>query len=155
MLAIIAAPYHLGERCKAVGAGPIQITPQLGSPSTILNLGDRTSWENVNDAITDAVLSARHGGASPLVLAGNCNSWLGTLAALRDLQPGIVWFDAHGDFHTKATSISGSLEGMSLTLATERFVPESRIVLAGARDLDPGEAERVRDRLRLVPSGIL
>ncbi len=155
MLAIIAAPYHLGERGKAVGAGPLQITPQLSSPSTILDLGDRTSWENVNDGITAAVLSARDMGALPLVLAGNCNSCLGILAAIRDLQPGVVWFDAHGDFHTEATSISGSLEGMSLTLATERFVPESGVVLAGARDLDPGEIERVRDRLRYVPSGIL
>ena len=37
-----------------------------------------------------------------------------------------------------------------LAMATERYVPENRVILAGARDLDPGEAERVQDRLRHI-----
>ncbi|HYI92234.1 MAG TPA: arginase family protein [Bryobacteraceae bacterium] len=155
MLAVIAVPYHLGERGAAVGGGPLRITPLLSFPSTILELGDRISWHRVNDGITTAVSDAREADHFPLVLAGNCNSCLGTLAAVQDLQPGVVWFDAHGDFHTEATSISGSLEGMSLTLATTRFVSEKNVVLAGARALDPGEMERVHERLHYVPSGIL
>jgi len=55
---------------------------------------------------------------------------------------------------TEATSISGSLEAMSLALATKRFVSEKSVVLAGACDRDPGEMERVRARLHYVPSGI-
>jgi arginase len=109
----------------------------------------------VNGAVAGAVAGARAAGDLPVVLAGNCNSCLGTLAALTDVPPGIVWFDAHGDFHTKETSVSGSIEGMSLALATERFVPENRVVLAGARDLDPGEAERVHEKLCYIPSADL
>ena len=66
-------------------------------------------------------------------------------------EPGLVWFDAHGDVQTPETTTSGYLAGMSLRLLTGyrpelittrlglRPVPEHRIVLAGARDLDPPE----------------
>jgi arginase len=160
MPAIIAAPYHLGHRGRSVGAGPLRllelgVVARLASSVTTIDLGPQTSWQNVNLGITAAVSRANTAGAFPLVLAGNCNSCLGTLAAIEHLHPGIVWFDAHGDFHTEATSISGSVEGMSLALATERFVPETRVVLAGARDLDPGEIERVNERLRYSKSGDL
>ena len=37
-------------------------------------------------------------GAFPLVLAGNCNSCLGTVAGVGPQQLGVVWFDAHTDF---------------------------------------------------------
>jgi arginase len=160
MLALIAAPYHLGERAKTVGTGPLRVLEtgigsKLAASSTTIDLGRSCSWQDVNNALATELVSARSRNAFPLVLAGNCNSCLGTLAAFQDLQPGILWFDAHGDFHTEHTSISGSLEGMSLALATSRFVPESRVVLVGARELDPGEAERVRDLLLFFPSADL
>ena len=44
------------------------------------------------------VRAAREGGGFPLVLAGNCNSCLGTVAGLGPV--GVVWFDAHADFDT-------------------------------------------------------
>ena len=37
-------------------------------------------------------------GAFPLVLAGNCNSCLGTVAGVGAGDLGVVWFDAHADF---------------------------------------------------------
>jgi arginase len=85
-----------------------------------------------------------------VVLAGNCNSCLGTLAALE--QPGIIWFDAHGDFNTPETTISGALEGMSLAIATGHChpelmslpVPEENVVLAATRSLDPLEEARLQ-----------
>jgi arginase len=85
-----------------------------------------------------------------VVLAGNCNSCLGTLAALE--HPGIIWFDAHGDFNTPETTISGALEGMSLAIATghchpelmSQPVPEENVVLAATRSLDPLEEARLR-----------
>ncbi len=63
----------------------------------------------------------------------------------------MVWFDAHADFHTEATTTSGYLGGMPLALAAGvgtptlpdllglRPVPESQILLVDARDTDPGE----------------
>lgn len=64
---------------------------------------------------------------------------------------GVVWFDAHADFHTEATTTSGYLGGLPLALAVGvgtltlpqalglRPVPQSRVVLVDARDTDPGE----------------
>jgi arginase len=92
-----------------------------------------------------------------IVLAGNCNSCLGTLAALED--PGIVWLDAHGDFNTPETTISGALEGMSLAIATghchrewmARPVPEENVVLGATRSLDPLEEARLgASRIKLA-----
>jgi arginase len=88
--------------------------------------------------------------APVIVLAGNCSSCLGSLAALED--PGVIWFDAHGDFNTPETTISGALEGMSLAIATghcypelmSRPVAEENVVLAGTRSLDPLEEARLR-----------
>ena len=88
-----------------------------------------------------------------VVASGDCLTALGTVAGLQaaGADPAVVWFDAHGDVQTPETTSSGYLAGMSLRLLTEyrpeliasrlglRPVPEDRIVLVGARDLDPPE----------------
>jgi len=76
----------------------------------------------------------------------------------REESLGIVWFDAHGDFNTPATSLSGRLDGMALAVATgvcqdelrgriglERPVPGAKALLVEPRDLDPGEDERIEN----------
>ena len=160
MLHFILAPYHLGQRAVAVGAGPLRIhetgvATRLGCSVFNINAGDSCEWQEINELITSRVRFAGDHGELPLVLAGNCNSCLGTLAAIAQPRLGVVWFDAHGDFHTPETSVSGSVDGMSMALATTRFVAPERVVLAGARDLDPGEGERVRQLLLHVPDGNL
>ena len=89
----------------------------------------------------------------PVVLTGDCAISLGIVAGLQraGADPGIVWFDAHGDVQTPETTASGYLAGMPLRLLTGyrpelvasrlglRPISEHRIVLAGARDLDPPE----------------
>lgn len=96
-------------------------------------------------------------GAWPLVLAADCHSCLGTLAGLGTRDLGVLWLDAHGDFNTPETSPSGYFDGMCLAVAAglaheplrDRIgldppIDGRRIVLAGARDLDPGERENLR-----------
>ncbi len=109
---------------------------------------------DVNTRLAECVRSAVEDGALPVVLAGDCNSSLGTFAGVGTAELSVVWFDAHGDFNTPETSPSGYFEGMPLAVATGRCYPdvwarignsspisEMRIVLAGIRDLDTGEAE--------------
>jgi arginase len=66
-----------------------------------------------------------------------------------------VWFDAHGDLNSPATSPSGHFHGMVLrTLlgdgpheyvdALARPLQPSQIFLAGTRDLDPDEEAYIR-----------
>jgi arginase len=110
-----------------------------------------TAFE-LNRLLAEQVHSAISNHRFPIVLAGNCNSCLGTTAGVGQAQLGIVWFDAHGDFNTPETTISGFLDGMGLAMATGRCwssllrtipgfsaIPESNIVHIGARDLDPEE----------------
>ncbi|MEV2267716.1 arginase family protein [Nonomuraea africana] len=64
----------------------------------------------------------------------------------------LVWFDAHGDLNTPGSSPSGAFHGMVLraltgeghdTLLPEHPIRPQQIILAGARDLDPGERDFV------------
>jgi arginase len=75
----------------------------------------------------------------------------------RGLDPTLLWFDAHGDFHTWATTQSGFLGGMPLAMLSGRGeqtvlnatgqqpLDDDRIVLVDARDLDPGEDDAVAE----------
>jgi arginase family enzyme len=58
----------------------------------------------------------------PVVLSGDCVASLAVIAGLqqRGIRPGLVWFDAHGDFHTEATTSSGYLGGLPLAKAVGR-----------------------------------
>lgn len=97
----------------------------------------------------------------PLVLGGDHSIAIGTLAGLtrhyRNL--GVIWFDAHSDLNTEDTSPSGNVHGMSLAVALGRagtswmdlvwagpYIRPENLVLVGARDLDPGEKEFIREQ---------
>jgi arginase len=142
---MIAVPYHLGRRAVEVGRGPLVILDALQQPCLIVE--GTGGVAGINSQLTQAVKAHDR---PVVILAGNCNSCLGTLAALDD--PGIVWLDAHGDFNTPETTISGALEGMSLAIATghchpelmARPVREENVVLGATRSLDPLEEERIR-----------
>ncbi|HKG90733.1 MAG TPA: arginase family protein [Gemmatimonadaceae bacterium] len=120
--------------------------------------------------IAAQVRAASEAGELPLVLAGNCNSCLGTLAGLGASPPtGVLWLDAHGDFNTPDTTASGFFDGMALATATGRCwpamtatidgwspVPDAHVVHAGARDLDDAERELLADSgVAMVEAGKL
>jgi arginase len=94
--------------------------------------------------------------ADPLaVVSGDCTTSLAIVAGLqrRGLSPGVIWLDAHADFHTPRTTHSGYLGGMALAMLVGRAgatltsaiglraVAENVCVLAGARDVEPEERE--------------
>jgi arginase len=92
-------------------------------------------------------------GARPMAFVGDCCQSIGLVAGLQraGLDPAIVWLDAHGDFNTYETTITGFLGGMPLAMlvgrgdqgllrsVSARPVVESDVHLADARDLDPAE----------------
>lgn len=107
--------------------------------------------------LRDAVAEAVGEGKRPVSVAGDCCTSLAVLAGLQraGLAPSLIWFDAHGDFNTWETTPSGFLGGMPLAMAVGRGeqtmvegvgltpLPEERVILTDARDLDPGEREAV------------
>jgi len=82
--------------------------------------------------------------ARPLILGGCCCSHVGAVRELarRHGRVGIVWFDAHGDLNTPASSPSGNAWGMPLRMLIDGDDVDARdVVLIGARNLDPPEVE--------------
>jgi len=80
----------------------------------------------------------------PLVLGGCCCSHIGAVEGLaaRHDRLGVVWFDAHGDLNTPATSPSGNRWGMPLRMIIDGgAVAAEDVALVGARNLDPPEVE--------------
>ncbi len=98
-------------------------------------------------------VSAIHAlGGTSVVLSGNCNGALGTIAGLGTSSTAVLWFDAHGEFETPETTRSGFLDGMGLAIGTgacwrkmsERIVgfdpiPPQHITLVGVRSLGAEE----------------
>jgi len=107
----------------------------------------------IHRPLADLVRQATEKGDRPISIAGDCCSTIGMLAGMQQagLDPVLIWFDAHGDFNTWHTTPSGFLGGMPLammvgvgeqTMLTSlgiKPLTEDRVVLADARDLDPGE----------------
>jgi len=147
---VLQVPYHLDEYLPdldLVLRADTVVTADLPSGDTWARLAV------VYRLVADAVASAVSDGACPVVVSGDCPTALGTMAGLQraGIDAGIVWFDAHGDVQTWETTASGYLGGLPLRLLVGyrpeliairlglRPVPEHRVTLVGARDLDPPE----------------
>jgi arginase len=154
---LIQVPYHLGRKGDVLGAGPARLAHAIGGDSIVVERPAEFQNEikavfDVVRALAAAVRETVDEGRFPLVLGGNCSSALGTVTGL-DRDIGVVWFDAHGDFHTPDSTPTGFLEGMVLALLTGegwnelrrglRAVLPERVVLVGARDFEPSEEERL------------
>jgi arginase len=111
----------------------------------------------IHAGLAHQVESAVKAGCKPISIAGDCCTAIGVLAGLvrSGIAPQLIWFDAHGDFNTWETSPSGFLGGMPLAMLAglgEQTIlefldiaplPQDRIILTDARDLDAGEEELV------------
>src|SRR3712207_473041 len=168
---VIVAPYDSGHRGVRMGAGPEHlldgglreaIRKAGGSPvvARVLPAGDppaevATAFE-IDRLVSERVREAVTGGELPLVLSGNCIASVGTISGAGPENLGVVWFDAHADFNTPETTTTGFTDGMGLAVAVGHcwrrmaegisgFSPiaEGDVVLAGVRDVQPAEEERL------------
>jgi len=145
----ISVPYHLDEQLEDFAAGVTvdrTVTTELPSEDP---------WRRMAVLYEQVARAVAGSEAVPVVVSGDCTTSLGVLAGLQrgDGEIGIVWLDAHADFHTEDTTTSGYLGGMPLALAVGvgtltlptalglRPVPESQVLLVDARDTDPGERD--------------
>jgi len=72
--------------------------------------------------VANEVKKIKEDGLFPIIMAGDHSTCAGTMAGLKMAYPderiGVVYIDAHADFHTPYTSPSGNLHGMPLAIAT-------------------------------------
>src|SRR5215813_7995727 len=148
---VLRVPYHIDDFLPDLDV-PLEPDLDVTADLTAAGVWDRLAvlYSAVSEQVADAV---KDGAGLPVVQSGDCTTSLGVVAGLQraGADPGIVWFDAHGDVQTLETSTSGYLGGLPLRLLAGyrpeliadaiglRAVQEDRIVLAGARDLDPPE----------------
>lgn len=168
---IVAVPYDSGHRGLRMGGGPghlldNELADALGTegrkartevlhPENTPTVEVATAFE-LDGLVSESVREAIVEGQLPLVLSGNCNTSVGTLAGTNPERLGIVWFDGHADFNTPETTTTGFSDNMGLAIAVGhcweamaasvpgfRPVAEENVVLAGARDIEPAERKRL------------
>lgn len=164
---VVTVPYDSGRRNYRMGAGPqallrnglvqalrardrdMEVVPVEAGVAA----DELATTADLLSRMARVIRASRSAGRFPLVLTGSCMSTVGALAGVADDCPGVIWLDAHGDLNTPDTSSSGFLDGMAaaacvgwchadLTRSIAGFaaLEESRLLLVGARDLDPPEA---------------
>jgi arginase len=172
----LLTPYSLDEPLPAlarltrpgwtVSAG----VPSMGYAAGARNASDNNGGDVAVSASSDNQLTRMAAIHAPLVsdvakvaseavrpvcIVGDCCQPIAVVAGLQraGLEPMVVWLDAHGDFNTHETTITGYVGGMPIAMITGRGdqtlveadglkpLPDTDIILADARDLDPAERE--------------
>jgi arginase len=115
------------------------------------------------ERLASEVEAIADGGKLPITIGGDHSIAIGSLAGVvkafrkRDERLGLVYFDAHADMNTPETSPSGNIHGMPLAVLLGYGAPDLVNVAGfapkfdprlcahvGARDIDPGERELIR-----------
>jgi arginase len=152
-MTVLLVPYHLDERL------PDDEFPVAADRTVTKDLQGEHFWTRVGDLydlVGDAVATAKRPAA---VVTADCTVALGVVTGLQrlGLEPSIMWFDAHGDLHTPASSASGYPGGMVLRMLLGEGdatvaeatgltpVPPERVILVDARDLDAPETAYLAD----------
>lgn len=114
------------------------------------------SVEHTSVKIRDEIVDLFAQDKQLVIIGGDHSIALGSISGVLEKDPnvGIIWFDAHGDINTEATSPSANAHGMPVAalmglcssklndISSVRLKPQN-IFWVGARDLDPGEVETI------------
>jgi len=150
--------------------GLIGLIDTLGGEIVDIKEAKLTSEENkiyglryrlglANNHLADIVGNQIKAGILPFGLLANCNGLMGMLAGhqrannlWKPLKVGLVWIDAHGDFNTPETSLSGMMGGMPVAISTglclqhirrasglDPPLPFKYVTMVGVRDTDAWE----------------
>ena len=131
---------HLDVEATTIGAP----SPPLGDDWAGELEAARTGLEELARAC-DASFAAK---ARPILVMGRCAASLATLPVPARHRPDacLVWFDAHADLNTPDNTPTGYLGGLVVAGACGLWasglgagLPLDQVVLAGTRDIDPGE----------------
>ena len=146
---------HLDDwGCEVVESREARLTPEEDK-----RYGLRYRLGLANNHLADIVAAQIKQEILPIGLLANCNGLMGMLAghqragdSWKPLRVGLVWIDAHGDFNTPETSLSGMMGGMPVAISTglclqhirrasglDPPLPIRYVTMAGVRDTDPWE----------------
>lgn len=180
---LIGVPMDLGQDLRGVNMGPDALR-HAGLAGRLVDLGYEVhDYGNVNVAVRDTLDSELHAtpfvhaislvcerlydttrrairaGYMPLIMGGDHSSAIGTVGGTTHDEPaGLLWIDAHGDYNTPETSLTGNVHGMPLAVL-RGFGPPALVdigrpgakvaaddvVLIALRKIDRREREMLRN----------
>lgn len=178
-LELIQVPYMMGDPGHGAGRGARRLAEAaLGivprARTLVVTADELRLRQRTGDPVKASLAVARRlapvvaqtvaAGRLPVVLAGSCDVSIGVLAGFDHGRCGVVWVDAHGDFNTPESTITGFFPGMSLAVITGHChqehwgevgdnepIAEAATLLVGVRELDPAERERLeRSAIRMA-----
>jgi arginase len=153
---------ELGHEVQDYGNVPVRVAESIRYGDASKKFQDEIA--EVCTILADATYTALKEGNMPLVLGGDHSIAIGTIAGVsryyheKGQKIGLIWMDAHGDINTPDTSVSGNIHGMPFATVlghgagnllkigghSTPMVDQSKAVLVGILDLDPGEREMIR-----------
>lgn len=151
---------NLGYDIKDLGDIEIGQAERIhNNPDT--NLRNLKAVAEASETLAGKVNDVIGSGDFPLIFGGDHSIAIGTLAGVSPHYEnlGVIWYDAHGDLNTGDTSPSGNIHGMPLAVSlgighedltsighsSPKIKPEN-IVIIGARSLDEGERELIKEK---------
>lgn len=184
---IVTVPYRYDEYMDGLGRGPVALL-KSGLRSRLQAAGIETTEPREStlsdDERVEGPIAANIGalgrntavhvsealadGNPVLVLAGDDTASIGVVSgvqlALEGKKIGLIWIDAHADFNTPETSVSGILAGMPVAILAglagpiwreaanlSYTLPTDQILIAGLRMTDEKELALLRStNLRIV-----
>lgn len=156
---------HLYNELEKIGYNYID-TGNIEVPIPEMCTNDEPNLKYINCIVpmarktAGAVATSIQQGHLPLVLGGDHSIALGSVrGAARHTNLGVIWVDAHADFNTGSTTPSGNIHGMPLAALCgygdarlvqlwDEAIPvlnPANVAVIGARDLDPGEKQNLRE----------
>lgn len=174
-LHIVTVPYRYDEYMDGLGRGPVALLRgglrdrlkaagvETSEPvQSELKDGDRVPGPiaanigTLGKYTSEKVCLALQDGNPVLVLAGDDTATIGVVSgaqkAFEGKRIGLVWIDAHADFNTPETTVSGILAGMPVAIlaglagpiwresaALHHTLSTDQIVIAGLRSTDTKE----------------
>lgn len=145
-------------------AGDVDVPIRDTLPESSRKLKFRHEIAKVATDLQDRVIAALSQDRLPIILGGDHCIGIGSISGVssfhhaRGEKVGLIWIDAHADMNTPASSLSGNIHGMPLSIVLGNGYPElthlggfapkvapENVALMGIRTLDGGEKEILRN----------
>ncbi len=173
---IAGAGSDLGVHIDGAHLGPIQLMNDLksfykGESFSLIqneniiksrNLSDRRKNEyeidKFNTELYKVILEKEKEGYFPITVGGDHSVAVASALASAKVHDniGIIWFDAHTDYNTYETTVSGNIHGLPLAAITGyknhelryfhdgNIIQPAKTVVVGARSIDDWEKDNIK-----------
>lgn len=126
------------------------------------NISDRRKneyeIEKFNTELYNSILAGNKEEYFPILIGGDHSVVIASAlaSAKTNIDVGIIWIDAHSDYNTFETTITGNIHGLPLAAINGfkcnelrffhdgKIIQPSRTVIVGARAIDEGEKDNVK-----------